>query len=102
MALAARDGLVDAGSNTGRLANGEYGLETWQIFLTMKGWELLEKFDRPILHRWAANLWENLPTVVVSIMSAVAIAYLKENLLEKEQAPPPMPQEARVTTVDVP
>lgn len=78
LAYAVKEGLVDAGQHNARVANGEYGLEAWLLALTLKGWEHVEKYDRPVLHRWASNVWENLPTVILSILSAILVAYFSK------------------------
>ena len=76
MAYAARAGYVDACPDQGRLANGELSEKEWHLMLTLEGWRHIERYDRPILHQWGANLRDNVPSIIVSIFAAVVIAWL--------------------------
>lgn len=75
MSYAARAKLVDAGKDTERLVVGQYHENSWVLRLTLKGYEFVEDHDRPILHRWASNIWSNFPTVVLSILGALAVSW---------------------------
>ncbi|UWQ13999.1 hypothetical protein K3556_13890 [Aliiroseovarius sp. M344] len=75
MAYAAREDLVEAGEDTARLAVGQYHSNTWTLNLTLKGFEYVQDYDTPVLHRWGTNIRENLPTVVLSVLAALAMSW---------------------------
>ena len=75
MMYAARASYIDAGNNTAKLARGEYGSNTCYIHLTLEGWRQIELYDQPLLHRWGANLRDNIPTVVISVVTALFVGW---------------------------
>ena len=75
MMYAARAGYIDAGKNTDRLSRGEYGVNTFYIHLTLEGWRQIELYDQPLLHRWAANLRDNIPTILISVVTALLVGW---------------------------
>ncbi|MBV7377434.1 hypothetical protein [Maritimibacter dapengensis] len=48
-----------------------YHLEDEVVCLTREGWEFVEEHYKPLLHRWWANIIENIPTIVTSIAAFV-------------------------------
>jgi hypothetical protein len=74
--LAWRFGLVDRSRYSeydihGDLNKSSYEIEDETLQLTQKGWEFVEAHDQPLMHRWARNIVENAPTVVVSVAAAL-------------------------------
>lgn len=52
-----------------------YPIEDEVVRLTREGWEFIEKHDRPLLHRWGAKFVENVPTIVISALTALAVSW---------------------------
>ena len=57
------------------LNKSAYEVEDEIVRLTREGWEFMERNDRPVLHRWAANVVDNLPTLLISAIAAVAVSW---------------------------
>ncbi|EBA11995.1 hypothetical protein [Roseobacter sp. CCS2] len=74
MALAVENGLVDAGRNNDALRRGELDGDEWLLKLTLAGWNYIEDFDQPVLERWFVNIRDNVPTIIVSVATALIIA----------------------------
>ena len=71
MSYAARAKLIEAGDDTQKVINSELGLDPWHLTLTLKGWEYIELHDQPIIHRWATNIRDNVPTVLISVVTSL-------------------------------
>ena len=83
--LAWRFGLVERSKYSERdLASGKdkssYSPEDEIVRLTRAGWEFVDNNDRPILHRWAANIMENVPTIVTSVVGILLAQYLLRSI----------------------
>lgn len=52
-----------------------YELDDEVIRLTREGWEYIDAHDRPLIHRWALNVTENLPTILMSVVIAVLTSW---------------------------
>ena len=52
-----------------------YELDDEVIRLTREGWEYIDTHDRPLIHRWALNVTENLPTILMSVVIAVLTSW---------------------------
>jgi hypothetical protein len=76
ISYAAIAGYLDAGEDTVKIASGFYSVEAIQVRLTLEGWDQIEMYDRPMLHRWASNIKENVPTVFLSVAAAVLSSWL--------------------------
>lgn len=78
MILGWRWGLVERSRyrevNFGPEKKPSYDGEAETLCLTKEGWEFLDANDRPIIHVWDKNLSENLPTVIISVLSAIGSA----------------------------
>ncbi len=76
MSLAVANGFVDAGPNSEKVKRGELDGEDWLLRLTLEGWNYIEDYDRPVIESWFNNIRDNIPTIVVSSVLAVATAWL--------------------------
>ena len=45
------------------------------VRLTQAGWEYVEQNDRPLFHRWIANIRDNVPTIVIAVLGALATEF---------------------------
>ncbi|TRD20722.1 hypothetical protein [Palleronia caenipelagi] len=53
-----------------------YSIDPEIVRLTRSGWEYLETFGRPILHKWGHHVSQNIPTVLISALSALATSWV--------------------------
>lgn len=55
------------------LNKSSYEIEDEIVRLTKAGWDFVELNDQPLLHRWGANIRDNIPAIVTAILTALAI-----------------------------
>jgi hypothetical protein len=70
LSYAAKEGLIDTDKGLNRIANGEFLSSPVSLHLTMRGWEHIEVYDAPLLERWYRNVRENVPVIIISVLSA--------------------------------
>ncbi len=69
--LAWRDGLILRDGYKETEYGPSYSGEFETIAITLSGWRFLEQNDAPTLKRWARQVSENVPTIIVSVIGAV-------------------------------
>ncbi len=79
--LAWRMGLVDrSGYSEVEWKSGanksSYKVEDEIVRLTPAGWDYMSEFDRPLLHRWWGNIVENVPTIILSVLTALLVGWI--------------------------
>ncbi|MBU2961010.1 hypothetical protein KO516_09305 [Citreicella sp. C3M06] len=60
----------------GGLRTPSYIAENEVVLLTEKGWEYVATYDVPLLHRWAENLSNNIPTIVSSVIVSLLLSWI--------------------------
>lgn len=66
--------------NLAGLDKSSYKLEDEIVKLTREGWEYLDEHYQPLLHRWWSNILENIPTVILSVLSAICVSWISYHL----------------------
>ncbi len=56
-----------------------YKLEDEIVCLTKEGWDFIEVYDRPFLHRAGSKLLEDWPTILFSVIAAVISSWVLYN-----------------------